>query len=74
MTITERQSCKEFILRICAKSGEAVHAVICEIHKNYGPNFAKVFKTITADNGFEFGELDTSVLSDYTESFFAPYT
>lgn len=75
LTITERKTRKEIILRILAKSSEAVSAAICEIRKNYGSNFAKVFKTITADNGSEFSELDTSVLSEDTEIFFAhPYT
>jgi len=51
LTITERKTRMEILLRILAKSSEAVSAAICEIRKNYGPNFSKVFKTITADNG-----------------------
>jgi len=60
LTITKRKTRKKIILRFFAKSSEAVSAAICEIRRNYGPNTAKVFKTITADNGSEFSELDTS--------------
>jgi len=42
---------------------------------NYETNFAKLFKTIIADNGSEFSELNTSVFREGTEVFFAhPYT
>jgi transposase, IS30 family len=75
LTITERKTRKEIILRNSAKSSEALSAAICEIRKNYGTNFAKVFKMNTADNGSEFSEFDASVLSEDTKIFYAhPYT
>ena len=43
-------------LRIPAKTSEAVMGAMNALHNEYGDHFAKVFKTITVDNGSEFAD------------------
>ncbi|MDQ0219792.1 IS30 family transposase [Peribacillus cavernae] len=75
MTLTERKTRKEIIVRVAAKNSEAVSASIADLHNNYGSLFSHVFKTITADNGSEFADLGLSVKNVETEVYFThPYT
>lgn len=75
LTLTERMTRKEIILKIDAKASEAVNAALKGIQKKYGEQFSQVFKTITADNGSEFAELSLLVKDKETEVYFThPYT
>lgn len=75
LTLTERKTRKEIILRVTAKDSLSVSEVISQLKVSYGNRFSKVFKTITADNGSEFADLGLSVEKDLTEVYFThPYT
>lgn len=75
MTLTERKTRKEFIFKITGKDCESIHAVIVDLQQKYGSKFSQIFKTLTADNGSEFAELDLSVKDVKTEIYFThPYT
>jgi IS30 family transposase len=75
MTLTERKTRKEFILRVEVKDSEAVSVSIGDLRKRYGSLFSHVFKTITADNGSKFADLGLSVEDEETEIYFThPYT
>ncbi|EIJ77611.1 Integrase catalytic region (plasmid) [Bacillus methanolicus PB1] len=56
LTITERKTRKEIIIRVDAKDAPSISDAISCLKKNYGEQFPKVFKTITADNGSEFAD------------------
>jgi IS30 family transposase len=75
LTLTERKTRQEIIMKIASKASEAVSKAIQFIQKECGSNFSKVFKTITADNGSEFADLDSTLKKEDTDIYFAhPYT
>jgi transposase, IS30 family len=75
LTLTERKTRKEIILRVNAKNTPSVTDAIAKLKKNYSEQFSSVFKTITADNGSEFADLSVPVEKDETEVYFThPYT
>lgn len=75
LTITERKTRKEIILKIASKESEAVKSSINELRNVYRSSFSQIFKTITSDNGSEFAELVSSVSNEGTEIFYShPYT
>ncbi|MDQ0158048.1 IS30 family transposase [Robertmurraya andreesenii] len=75
LTLTERKTREEIILRADAKDAPSVNELLSGLKEVYGPLFPKVFKTITSDNGSEFSELATSVEKDGTDIYFThPYT
>ena len=75
LTLTERKTRKELIVKLSSKSSEAVSKAIADLREDYGSRFSQVFKTITADNGSEFAELGMSVKDEKTEVYFThPYT
>lgn len=75
MTLTERKTRQEIIARVAAKDSPSIRDALSALKKDYGANFSKVFKTITADNGSEFAELAATVEEDGTEVYFThPYT
>ena len=75
LTITERKTRKEIILKIASKESAAVSSAISGLRKDFGDLFSNVFKTITSDNGTEFSDLVSSVDNEKTEIYFAhPYT
>ncbi len=54
--LLEKQTETYLALRIPAKTSEAVMEAMSSLHNEYGDHFAKVFKTITVDNGSEFSD------------------
>ncbi|WP_391116828.1 IS30 family transposase [Psychrobacillus sp. L3] len=75
LTLTERKTRKEIIMKIGAKASEAVTKAMKRLQKQSGYRFSSVFKTITSDNGSEFAELAVSLEKEKTEVYFThPYT
>jgi IS30 family transposase len=75
LTITERKTRKEIIIKIASKESEAVSASITKLRNAYGSIFSQVFKTITSDNGSEFADLIPSVKSEDTKIYYThPYS
>lgn len=75
LTLTERKTREEIIVRVPGKDTPSVTDAIANLKNNYGDQFSKIFKTITADNGSEFADLGVSVEKDETEVYFThPYT
>ncbi|OWZ82625.1 IS30 family transposase, partial [Natranaerobius trueperi] len=74
LTITERQTRKEIIRKIPAKTTEAVQETLANLAYEMGDSFSKVFKSFTADNGLEFAELASLEKTSNTKVYFAhPY-
>ena len=75
LTLTERKTRKEHILKIKQKTSENVHQAIQSLKTLYGEKFASVFKSITSDNGSEFTELTQAVASEGVAVYYThPYT
>jgi IS30 family transposase len=64
LTLTERKTRKEHILRIDQKTADAVKQAIQDLKQLYGNAFPEVFKSITSDNGSEFTELKNAINAD----------
>ncbi|QSQ08658.1 hypothetical protein H0A61_00996 [Koleobacter methoxysyntrophicus] len=71
LTLTERKTRHNLIMPLESKCAEAVDEVINQLKKQYGPLFTQVFKSITADNGSEFSNLDNIGIDVY---FTHPYS
>jgi len=56
LSLLEKKTQAYLALRIPAKTSEAVMGAMNTLHSQYGDRFAKVFKTITVDNGSEFSD------------------
>jgi IS30 family transposase len=55
LTLTERKTRKEIIIKIPNRQSETVVKALDALEKKWGaPNFRKIFKSITFDNGTEF--------------------
>lgn len=75
LTLTERVTRQEHILKIGQKTIEAVKQGIIQLKSIYGDQFPKVFKTITSDNGSEFSDLVNAIDSDEVRIYYThPYT
>lgn len=75
LTITERKTRKEIIMKLPSKTSEAVEIAVQDLRSQYGSIFSQVFKSITSDNGSEFSDLVPSVSKEPTEIYFTrPYT
>lgn len=75
LTLTERKTRKEHIIKIERKSTDGVHAAIQQLKSIYGPEFPSVFKTITSDNGSEFSELSQAISFEQVKVYYThPYT
>lgn len=74
LTLTERKTRNEHILKIERKTAECVKQALQELKQSYGSTFSKVFKTITADNGSEFSELSHALDPDQEVYYAHPYT
>lgn len=57
LTLDERKSRKRHIIKINAKTAEAVGVGIKKLKIYYGESFSKIFKSVTSDNGSEFAKL-----------------
>jgi IS30 family transposase len=74
LTLTERKTRFEHIVKLNEKTATCVEQALKELKQHYGAKFTKVFKTITADNGPEFSRLSQVVESDQHVYFAHPYT
>jgi IS30 family transposase len=75
LTLTERKTRNEHILKIDQKTAECVKQALQALKQSYGSTFSKVFKTITADNGSEFSELGHALDDADQQVYYAhPYT
>ena len=67
ITLTERKSREEIIIKVARASQEAIKAAIDELERKYGQGFKSKFKSITFDNGVEFLDwrsLEISILGN----------
>jgi IS30 family transposase len=75
LTLTERKTRREHILKIDRKTTESVNNAMQKLKNSYGSAFSSVFKTITSDNGSEFSELSHAIDSERLEVYYThPYT
>lgn len=77
LTLDERVTRQLITVKINFRSAKAVNEAVANIIKGYGEKCAKLFKSITADNGSEFSDLSSvlSTLSMSTKVYFAhPYS
>lgn len=75
LTLTERLSRKELILKMNDKTVASVRDGINKIIDHFGEKFNQVFKSITSDNGSEFSELASLEDQYNTKIYFAhPYS
>lgn len=70
LTLTERKTRVNLVLKITAKDEQSVKQTIEQIQLNLGEMFSQVFKTITSDNGSEFASLTEAVNDTITEVYF----
>jgi transposase, IS30 family len=57
LTLIERKTRKELLMRLPSKTASSVQDGIKQLFAPFKDNLSKVFKSITADNGSEFSEL-----------------
>jgi len=70
LTLTERKTLEEIIIKLQASTQEEVQKAINQLEKKYGAAFKLKFKTITFDNGSEFlnwEALEISILEPGTQ-------
>lgn len=72
LTLTERKTRHEIIIRVNAKDAPSIRGAVYDLKKKYGEQFTKIFKTITDDNGSEFADLSKIVEKDETKNLFHP--
>ncbi len=73
LTITERLTRYQIILKIKGKYEEAVNEGLKQLNLDH-PHFPQIFKSITSDNGSEFAGL-TELIQDLSDVYFAhPYS
>lgn len=73
LTLVERKTRYEVILKIKDKTAQAVDEAIESLHQRAGESFSQLFKTITSDNGSEFAGLHTSLQEVVNVYFTHPY-
>lgn len=74
LTLVERKSRYEIIIKIDGKKSECVEKAILQLVDDAGDNFSKIFKSITSDNGSEFSGL-SDLLEGLTDVYFThPYS
>lgn len=74
LTLTERKTRKEHILKMHQRTSECVNLAIQTLKQMYGSLFPSLFKTITADNGSEFSELSKALEANQAVYYTHPYT
>lgn len=73
LTLVERQTRFEIILKIKGKDKESVNQAISQLQRRAGDTFSTVFKTITSDNGSEFAGLHDAPKETLDVYFSHPY-
>lgn len=75
LTLTERKTRQEYILPIPQKDASSVSERLKKLMAFWGEKFTDVFRSITADNGSEFADLDTLLRPTGCKVYFAhPYS
>ena len=75
LTLTERKTRQEIVIRLLQRDSESVDSVLNELNQRMGGTFAKVFRSITADNGSEFAGLSDLVTPWGCQIYFShPYS
>lgn len=74
LTLTERKTRMEHIIKIQSKTAEEVEKGMAELKAFYGVSFTDIFKTITSDNGSEFSALKEAVDTNTEVYYTHPYT
>ena len=73
LTLAERQTRFEVILKLSGKDAQSVNQAISSLRERAGDQFDRLFKTITSDNGSEFSGLHDA-LKDVIDVYFShPY-
>jgi len=57
LTLTERKTRQELLIRLPRKDSEAVQEAMKALQQRAGSKFGNIFRSITADNGSEFADL-----------------
>jgi IS30 family transposase len=65
LTLTERKTRYHLLLPLANKTAEAVDEALKRLKTQYGSIFSRVFKSITADNGSEFANLNVHGIDIY---------
>ncbi|MDO6299408.1 IS30 family transposase [Enterococcus gallinarum] len=74
LTLTERKTRYEMIIKIDGKVADPVNRALKTLQEAAGKDFARLFKTITSDNGAEFSSI-SELLSEVTAVYFThPYS
>lgn len=75
LTLTERKTRQELLIRLARKDSESVQTAMKELQKRIGSSFAKIFRSITADNGSEFADLSALLVPWNCQVYFShPYS
>ncbi|OJF89610.1 IS30 family transposase [Alkalibacterium sp. 20] len=74
LTLVERQTRFEIILKLKGKDKESVDQAISQLRHRAGDTFSTVFKTITSDNGSEFTGLHEALKDTLDVYFSHPYS
>ncbi|OYQ67487.1 IS30 family transposase, partial [Aerococcus sp. 1KP-2016] len=73
LTLAERQTRFEVILKLNGKDTESVDQAVQQLRERAGATFDQLFKTVTSDNGSEFSGLHDA-LKDVADVYFShPY-
>lgn len=73
LTLAERQTRFEVILKLAGKDAESVNQAVDSLKARAGDAFGQLFKTVTSDNGSEFAGLHEA-LQDVADVYFShPY-
>ncbi|MDI6600718.1 MAG: IS30 family transposase [Thermoanaerobacteraceae bacterium] len=75
LTLTERKTRQELLFLVDLRDSQSVAKALFKLNETYGEKFSKVFKTITADNGSEFSELESTLKQWGSDVYFThPYS
>jgi IS30 family transposase len=75
LTLTERKTRQELMIRLANKDSESVQTAMKELQERIGSSFAKIFRSITADNGSEFADLSALLTPWNCQVYFShPYS
>jgi IS30 family transposase len=75
LTLTERKTRQELIIRLARKDSESVQTAMKELQERVGASFPKIFRSITADNGSEFADLSALLTPWNCQVYFShPYS
>ena len=74
LTLVERKTRFELILKLLGKDAQAVDQAVLGLQERAGEEFGRLFKTITSDNGSEFSGLHAALQETVDVYFTHPYS